>query len=347
MPQRLKYIDSFRGIFIISVIMGHIFKWCTPEYEPSSLRLFFSQLQMPVFFFIMGLMAHNKKKNWTMKFACHYIIKKATLLLIPAITMFTLYVTTHNVDIRNAIVDASHTGYWFTFVAFEIFFIYALINILSQKMTTKCKSKNIASLIDAGLHLFLGGILFLMFKLSWRLGFAYNPFFQSFSLVPLCHYYLYFSIGIFCALYHTQIMTCFENVWYSSILLTSLFVYFLFPISSRIWLVPICLMATYMIFYNMRDYFQKENFLSNGLTTIGSHTLEIYLLHYWLLFPLPLIQKILLQIQLLLSPHAYALGIAEILLLLPISVLISYCCIALRKIIDCAPLVSKICFGFK
>ncbi|WP_148070572.1 hypothetical protein [Bacteroides acidifaciens] len=84
--------------------------------------------------------------------------------------------------------------------------------------------------------------------------------------------------------------------------------------------------------------------LKNGLLILGRYTLEIYFIHYFLLFPLPLaLGKYFEE----LSVGGKSLSFPEFMIIGVIVISISYTCILLSYFIKKIPFISDIIFGKK
>ena len=109
---------------------------------------------------------------------------------------------------------------------------------------------------------------------------------------------------------------------------------------SRLWCI-------YALFYGARNFFEEKNFVSKSLSTIGTHTLEIYLLHYFLLFKTPHFSAFLKGF---IGDHCFygpsAEWLLEIVLVGTISIFICFVCVGIKKIVATAfPIVSELFFG--
>lgn len=102
----------------------------------------------------------------------------------------------------------------------------------------------------------------------------------------------------------------------------------------------------YTLFYKKQSWIQN-NIIGKFLATLGENSIEIYFLHYFLLFTPPMIIKQYLNS--IYTGNNYAneimVSFVELTIMLPIITYISYTCIYIKKIISNIPFISKLMFG--
>ena len=82
--------------------------------------------------------------------------------------------------------------------------------------------------------------------------------------------------------------------------------------------------------------------IKRGLTFLGKNTLEIYFLHYFLLFPMPdVVGRYFMEISMTSKSH----GFPELLLVGAVVVIICISCIVLSACLKKIPYISLIAFG--
>lgn len=129
--NRIDYIDSMRGFAIICVLIGHVLLFVIANKESFWFNLVDS-FQMPLFFFISGLMAYSTRKNKQHEFWSK-INGKFLNIFLPTIVTGGLYIIIFQCDLWAALVDQYKYGYWFTWVLFELFVIYYVIEMLVMR----------------------------------------------------------------------------------------------------------------------------------------------------------------------------------------------------------------------
>ena len=106
------------------------------------------------------------------------------------------------------------------------------------------------------------------------------------------------------------------------------------------------ILLIYTLFYNNRNWIDKS-LIGKTFSYLGKYTLEIYFLHYFLLFTPPMIINNYLNSIYTGNNHANEIVVSfvEFSIITPIVIYISYICVFIRKIISSVPLLSRFIFG--
>lgn len=337
MSVRLDYIDASRGLAIFTVVYSHICLFCLPSYEPSVVIYFLRSYFFNAFFFISGFVAYNPVKQ-SRRFYIVQLFNKIGQLLIPTFTVGIIYAVTHNIEITKFLCDDAKYGYWFTLVLFEMFTIYYVVCILSISIS---KSK---SLINTCILFLVAVCLYV----TNRSGYTISKVSDIYCFGNLSNYFIYFLLGVVACEYKQLIKKSLRNLHQVFIAFTSLLILssYIIYIPSVVKNISILIVVLYlmMTIYGQKDAPGFLDPIKNGLLTLGRYTLEIYFIHYFLLFPLPLaLGKYLEE----LSVGGKSLSFPEFMIIGVIVVLISYTCILLSYIIKKIPFISDIVFGKK
>lgn len=276
MGKRIEYIDGMRGLCMWIVVYSHVALWCVGEYAPSCLLNFMRVFFLSGFFFVSGLMAYSGKN--AMGGVMNYIGKKSTTLLIPTLLCGSLYMLTHDIPLLRALLDSAKCGYWFTFTLFEIFVLYALAMKLLSRV------RRVWTFVIFGL-LMLGVVLlhkyyYLNPPSSW-VG-------SLFNVTGLCGCLPYFMMGLLYKRFEPLAdKWLFVNKWG----VVGLMVIVGLGIVGRVPLTIYTAATTLLLFSVARRVYQNEgfahSFVSRMLSRWGRCSIEIYFLHYFLLFSLP------------------------------------------------------------
>ena len=283
MPQskkRLAYIDALRGLTMILVVYQHIntFTGGATAYE-TTWNEALTAFRMPLFFFISGFVAY-KVLEWTPKLFSQRLLKKAQVQLIPTVVFSLLYTTVFLGE-----TDYYVTYYWFTLVLFEFFLLYYTVCFI------------------CGNNFFLRNILLLLFAVfgvgcaSLKIG-VDRELYDSFSLGNVFNYFQFFVLGVLARQFEPVSKKILSNsyinafaiiLFFTSLaLLTSDYVLdssFL-RLSIRWFIIRYAgLFMVLSLFYRYRDYFETNKTVSSAMQYIGRHTLDIYMLHYFLIVP--------------------------------------------------------------
>ena len=297
--ERLVHIDILKGIIIL-VVMGHMFSPYT-DYLDSSVNQIIYSVHMPLFFFLSGYVFHvDNEKQYLRK----TIIKRALTLLLPffcfsAVCCFVKDLSYYDLLFKNEL----HCGYWFVLVLFEITIIVIFSNILGRgKMST---------------DLILNGILILALLVTAKMELIPEPYKSLFLTDKVAKYYMFFQMGKFVNTY-PPIKKIFFNGWTTTSSASLYFVAFMLwgydlqNVCINSFLLSLCgiVVLTNAIEKN------KELFNYKGiLAWLGKHTLDIYLIHMFILKHIPKYiidcnNIVYLQIILLLALSACCIGIS-------------------------------------
>ena len=322
---------------MIFVVFQHILTFALPDIPESWIASFIKTFRMPLFFFISGFVSYKAVFEWNLINFGKIQLKKIRGQLLPTFVMFFLFVTLHDQQYEKWIFDWAHAGYWFTIVSFEIFLTYCIISMFCRKI----KNQN---------------ILLLIFVLSaigiscvWQnIGhFCRTKTMQLFSVGCYVKYYIYFIAGIIVRCKMDTFHKLIENKYVTLLLFVlAIILPYIFPKYNMTIIILSRLCCIYSVFYFFREFFETNNKFSLGLSTIGRHTLEIYFLHYFLLFRMPHIQSIfnsLLNDKCFYGPSAE--WFVELVIVCVVSVFLCFACIGIKKIISAFPIISELCFG--
>lgn len=187
MKARLKYFDMMKGLAIFLVVMGHILTMCVRDIDRAPVFKFIGQIHMPLFFFISGWFAMKLTDGGML--SAPGLVSKAKRLLLPMLGASTLWIYYYPCSGLQSPFDSSWSGlwlnewkngYWFTFVLFEIFAVYAALTFVLRRATSFVAEL----LIVAGAWAALGVIDYLMPAgadafLSFELVFTFFPIFMA------------------------------------------------------------------------------------------------------------------------------------------------------------------------
>lgn len=184
-------------------------------------------------------------------------------------------------DFTNALFHKSKAGYWFTFVAFEIYSIYAFTAFIIDKCSSSLQLKSAIYIL----------IIILALPLSYwigKSGFNNSTISGLFSIVSVISYIPFFILGIIAKMYHNYFIRFIENKWMISIVIiifsTLHTVGNLYGINIKlIFYGTAGVILVYIVFHNFRYYFNCNTIVGKILSYIGKRTLPIYLTHYFLL----------------------------------------------------------------
>ncbi len=297
MKQRYLQFDLLKGVAILLVILGHTFYLTNAEtYTHSVLWNLLVSVHMPLFIFISGYFS-AKALDLSSAGVLKYWQNKALRLLLPLLFLPTLMDwITRGFGLHLPLVE--YLGrYWFTYVLFELFFIFYVFRLGFELI-----KKVIPSVTGGGyseLAYFLLSIIALSIfpKTLSYLGFKLPNVLLFHKIIWL---YKYLVFGYLMA----------RNPWLEKLIKDerfgafSIFIYVTLlyveyvcyswetPFAKGI---PITLFAITSFYYLACKFSERTNNGIDFVAYLGRESLPIYLTHYFFLPYLPWLSKFLMN----------------------------------------------------
>ena len=341
--NRIGYIDALRGMTMILVVYFHIAAYGFGSYELGYNDII-ERFRMPTFFFISGWLFYKVGRIWNKQTFTSMIRKKFMVQIVPTAVFMLLYLTMFNLlDISS--FGSDKKGYWFTFVLFEYFVIYILAEaLLNQNDSTKGELRVLAVILILSVFAFYYAKYYTRYAVE--LG-AWKDILGFFCFVKIRHI-IYFWMGTFVRSHFDQFVQLTNNRFVTAILIALFTAIIEWPAVLSIngfeyiaYLVAgvsgaiIC----FTFFRIHAQHFSQETWYGRGLQLIGRRTLDIYLIHYFVLpydLVLPYLRTPVPTDTLLFVPMALFLALWVV----AISLLIS-------NILRVSPLLTKYLLGAK
>lgn len=277
MKQRLEYVDALRGLAILLVVFMHV-----PQYGfGQSIGGYYMEmailLAVPLFFFISGLFV---PLEITPPISIKKIGKRLHSILLPTFLIGGFYVLLNHIPVLDMLQDKFKAGYWFTITLFEFFLIVDMLRLMA------CKSQKLFKVL-------LIGACFVCYGLSMpTVQRMYGDIVIAHILgIAQWKYFIFFVLGMFVK--HNAEMI-YSDKGGVAIVIAFLIVYaanaigdfqlngLLYNINLLLKEISIVLLA-YYVFYTYRSKLSSQTRGGRCLSKIGTNTLEIYLIHYFVL----------------------------------------------------------------
>lgn len=337
---RMPHVDALRGLAILFVVFGHVEIFSFFDFQHTTIiGRTFAAIQLPLFFFISGFCSYSTKNNGMPR-----LLSKFAQLVIPAFTVGLFY--THfylGVGFDNFFSNASKLGYWFPLSLFEMFCISYFCSLIKEGGVRQN-------------HCDIYLVVVSLFLYCMKLPFKTSPMLDTIGNYTSLHYTLgyfqFFATGILLRKYihifdkilklHT-IMTGAICVFFIS------FVSLIFvpqivdsaSIKGQIWITIVETLIAYPAIYILYVVFYRllENTrITVWLSYIGRRTMDVYLLHYFLLPTLPMVGDFLIN---------YPNVVVELLVGFILSAIIVLMSVGIGRIIRLSPIVSRYLLGVK
>ncbi len=330
--QRIQYIDAMRGFTMILVVYSHVCNYCLGDKWMGWNDVFFL-FRLPCFFFISGWLFEQVGRQWNSVSIKNMVKHKFMVQIVPT-AIFLLLLAGPSMFFSR--LGATKGGYWFTFALFEFF----LLCIFSERYLKKWGGAfsvliSIAAFFydvyfnryfkDMG---FLSNVLGFLSFITWR-------------------YYLFFYIGTWVKRHFNAFMHWADKPIVILMVVLGFIVIACHPRSENTILAYLIfsvggvlgLTMVFTFFRKLSRFFTKDRWLGRSLQYIGTRTLDIYLLHY---FVLP--RFLLLHSERLLAYNSKPL---EFMVAFMLSLIVVMVCLLASYLIRLNPFLGHYLFGVK
>jgi len=344
--ERMGYIDALRGLAMFLVVYHHIVRFgLNIDPHDSIISHLIITVHLPMFFFISGFIGAKPIEYWTTSNYIKQLIKKAILLLIPVTIFLPLFMWYKNIDFNSLFISKNFNGYWFTIVLFQVFCIYFTCLYISNKL----RQRNLVYI----LMIFIS-IAAYLFGIKHPSSPNFAKWSTFFSVAQLVHFLQFFTCGLICQKYSKYFYKFIESQLFktiSFILLVVLLViiysspttdlsatYGIYGVFIRLLLSYVELFILFACFYSYRDFFQSKSPISQVMQFTGKRTLDIYMIHFFLLPNIPML------VQLFSNNKNIVL---EILILGGLSIAITALCLGISGLLRSSDFLGHYLFGAK
>ena len=325
--MRINYIDRLKGLAIILVVMGHVLGFALGQHSETSVILrWIGSFHMPLFMFLSGAVLVTPPKN---------VFKKILKLIGPFLffgIIFSLYLKPDLSwqSIKGAVIaffmhDAK-MGYWYLLVLAEFYILLQLFNFKSGYLKEWVNDVLLSSFIHVLLLLLwthCGVITDIMCFLNCA---CYWPFFIG--------GYLFRKYGLLLWLEKSNWIFTFSIIFYLLFFNTNFKFHALQSLSWRLILPMMAILSISYLFVSREKY---ASFIEKQLEFVGKHTLDIYILHYFIVSQL----------------NCYALGawfnlthnlFLEMLFVTCLSLIITYLSVLMGRLVHKSDFMDKYVF---
>lgn len=293
--NRIGYVDALRGFTMLLVVFQHIY---LPNHTPLCVLLI--TLRMPLFFFISGYISYRAKQEWSMEQCCGLVADKVRRLIIPILVVGAIYSLARGVALDWFAADPLKGGYWFTLSLFEMLLFYYVIRLALGRYMSLSEGRLMWGIFITATLVYL--LLFNELEYSNK---------DLFSISKSVEFIPFFALGLLLGYYRDRFNRWVDSgyIWgawalfavvtivvftqqerldvlhyVDKLLLTGDSSYGVCVLRYALRMVVgiIGLLSVYGIFRRLRHLFEHERSFK-PLQYIGRHTLEVYLIHYFLL----------------------------------------------------------------
>ncbi len=289
MNTRNQAVDIIRGIAMLMVVLGHTITGCTANSDETMIYNAIWTLQMPLFMLVSGYVTKYSKLLSTFGAFSKTIWKKTIAYLLPwAIWTFIvcglLWGETSYLTVKHVLYNMD-SGYWFLFTLWTIVILFTFSQFLSQYFCQK-HNKYIKLIVFTLIYLFC---MIMLATIGMVKGMSFLNI--KLSLYYMLFYYAGYIFGYlgdkllekdFCKIAKNIIIAICFVIWITLLKHNNFF-----SSNDDISGILLRMIASLLGCVSVVGLITKINFsdLKWGgvLSYIGTHSLEIYLIHYFFL----------------------------------------------------------------
>lgn len=256
--------DYLRGIAMLSIVVGHLYFY-SGRYEGEAwVFRVCDTMELPVFMYISGLLAHVSVDRYGFR---KLIWSKVIRLLFPLFSFYIIWGLWDSSYWLDFWLREKKNGYWFMLVLFELMVTLSFVKKCSTQFKIKTIYVNIVVYAITSIVFFMipkDGLVnhLLCVKLYW-------------------HFYPFFMMG-----YYSYKLERFLVLKYAPIYLF-LYLFVLFYFGDVLWKVGINMAGNlFSLFFLLSVFSTSFKPLKTVFATVGVFSLQVYMLHFFLLFPL-------------------------------------------------------------
>ena len=329
--QRIEYIDAMRGFTMILVVFAHVCHFCLGD-SKMGYNAVFILFRLPCFFMISGWLFEPIAQNSFKTVARH----KAMVQLLPTFIFLLLLAPPPEFFHQLGTLKG---GYWFTFALFEYFILYMIIVRISRKLS-----------FLMALAIALGTFVYARYYDSirssaegWQL---YAIDLSGFLSITTWRLFLFFYVGAWMRRNFDAFIRWTNK---PAIILLVTVVFFMIASTSHkdnIWFEMFRYYAggvsgMWMVFtfFRLALSWLKKCHVAKPLQYVGTRTLDIYLLHFFILPRFLMVYTG--QIK------AFESQFVEFLVILAVSLIVLILCLLASFLIRLNPFLGHYLFGVK
>lgn len=255
--------DYLRGLAMLSIVIGHLYFY-SRRAEGSWVFNICETMELPVFMYISGLLAHVSVDKYGFR---KLIMSKVVRLLFPLFSFYIIWGLWDSSYWLGFWTREHKNGYWFMLVLFELMITLSFVKQFSSRF--KVKTIYVNAIVYAVFTVFCytlssDGLINRLFcaKLYW-------------------HFYPFFMMGYYSYKLNNILVPKFAPIY----LLAYVFILIFFRTS--LWIVVVNMAANlFSLSFLLSVFSTSFKPLKNVFATVGINSLQVYMLHFFLLFPL-------------------------------------------------------------
>ena len=345
--SRLEWLDALRGFTMVMVVAYHVAQVSYMQnFKVSASLPFLVLFRMPLFFFVSGFLAYKAGFVWSAGNTLRLLGKKFKIQVFPALVFLCLFIVLRKPHFWETFVQsmecATKGGYWFTWCLLQMFAVYYLFCFCIQRLPEHWRHASLWGLWAVSLVAYEFCYMPKVFDAE------HNYFLNASGLIQTMKYLHFFVMGNIVHRYWQGTQRLFDSQWFFPLI--SILAFFCCADLFRwhnlrfVWTnlprttAMYCLLFVVVIFFRFYQHqFTRQTFVGRSLQYVGTRTLDVYLLHFFLLPKLPMVGKWLDKMQ----PN-FLLEI--VVTLVPALIVVAFC-LLISNILRISPHFSENFFG--
>lgn len=285
---RLQYIDALRGIAVLMIVYGHLHMSYGDDGSSFTFRAMTGMLRLPLLFFVSGFVFTSKPMGWRHG-GGYFVLRKARQLLLPAVVIGGVFAMVHGLPARTMLIDTWKGGYWFMLTLFEYMVVQTAVECATGSDAAKRTTLRYAAALLAATAVLYALSLAPVSRRAGDMG-------EMLQLSKL-RYFVYFAAGRLLRQHMTQLLRWPRRDIAVALTVTTFVVLAIgswggvgVGTGSGPWFYlrlvlfeMTAVLTVFCLFYRHRAWFASDGRLPRTLALVGRRTLEIYLMHYFLL----------------------------------------------------------------
>lgn len=265
------------------VVYAHICGYGYHMDTPHSFHHILVNFYLVLFFFVSGFVAYKKDVQWTGQTIGKMFKRKCVQLIIPSVVFCFLFCI-YDHHSFNPLWHVSTSWYWFTVQLFLFFLFYYLIMMVTRNTSESTKD---FSLIAVAVILYLLSHSHVLFERT-----QVETTLFSYLGMEKWRLFVFFCIGVLMRKHFEMVKRWINNPIVMAVIIIIFFmmVFFADRITYRL-LEPFkslvyggaSIFVIFSFFYKYQDSFSQEKHFGRVMQYIGRRTLDIYMIHYFLL----------------------------------------------------------------
>lgn len=291
--------DYLRGLAMLLIVLGHLYFY-SKRHVGSLAFSICDTVELPVFMYISGLLAHVSVDRYGLR---KLIASKVVRLLFPLVSFYIIWGVCDASNFETFWLKTSKKGYWFLLVLFELMVTLSLVKRVSSKYQIKSVYVNVLIYVLVTLYMYL---------------LPQDSVFNN--ILNIKRYWLFYPF--FMMGYYSYRLEKFLILKYAPVFLVLyLCSFYLYMNGNR---SSVVMMACYAfsLFFMMTVFSTSFKPLKTIFSFVGVYSLQVYMIHFFLLFPLlevwPVIENRWLEFLCFLAMAsvltAASIGIAKLLM---------------------------------